>query len=135
MAVVVGGDITEVSFNNPLQGAGFLYPVAGKDSKYDLGGFRGSDQPDVDGAGRLINKQNRTPWFFEVPISADMKNTREFDTICGLAESQEESTWTFTHVNGTIYRGKGVVVGKPELNGNDSTFTLKVAGGATLQQI
>jgi len=38
----------------------------------------------------------------------------------------------FSNINGTIYAGTGQPVGDVQMNGNASSFTLKVAGGGKL---
>jgi hypothetical protein len=135
MALVTGGDIKEISWSNSLLGAGFFMPVAGSDSTYDLGGYRGNDQAVLDGGGRLINQLNLKPWMFQVEVSNDMGDTKEFETASAIAASTAETTWTFSHINGFVYKGVGVIQGDLQLNGNKSTFTLKVTGGGVLQQI
>lgn len=127
MSVVTGGDILEVSFDNPDVGAGFFFPVAEKDSTINAGGFRNNDQLQMDGAGRLITAKNRMPGGFQMEVASDEVNTREHQNATLLAASTSPTIWTVQHVNGTIYKGEGVIQGPIELNGNTSSFTLKVA--------
>jgi len=54
--------------------------------------------------------------------------------MVAMNSSIEEATWAFLHINGTVYKGKGKVVGDLKLNVNKSTFSFKVAGGNLFQQ-
>jgi len=51
-----------------------------------------------------------------------------------LASSPILATWTFSHINGTVYTGTGKPVGDLPVNVNQSTFTLKVSGGGKLKK-
>lgn len=132
MAIVSGGDITEIKWSNPSLGSGFWYPLAGEDSTYNLGGFRGADEGKVDGAGRLINSLNRMPWMFQVVVANDMVNTNEFEEACAIAASPDPTIFTISNINGAVYSGQGTIQGDLELNGNKSSFSLKVVGGGQL---
>lgn len=132
MAIISGGDITEISWSNPDLGSGFFFPVAGEDSTYDLGGIRANDDGILDGAGRLINSMNRKPWMFSVLVANDMVNNNEFEAASAIAQSTVDTTWAFTNINGVTYQAQGTIQGTVELNGNKSTFTLKVVGGGNL---
>ena len=51
----VGGDITEITYNHPDLGSGGLYPKAGEDTSYFVGGVvTGSDANMIDGGGNTI---------------------------------------------------------------------------------
>jgi hypothetical protein len=134
MAIVTGGDITEIAWSNPLLGSGFLYPIAGEESTFCLGGFTGDDDKVVDGAGRLINSLHRVPWDFKVKVANDMVNTREFEAMVDVAGSTEDTTWTISVINGAVYKAQGTIQGRLELNGSKSAFELMVVGGGTLGQ-
>ncbi|MFN8317163.1 MAG: hypothetical protein U0T32_12020 [Chitinophagales bacterium] len=130
-----GGDITEITFNNPLVGSGTIFPKAGEDSAYDLGGFRASDDANmIDGGGNMIVQLNRVRWSFKVVVAWDMNDQETLEKVNQLIASTAPTEWTFTNVNGTVYGGTGVPVGDYEGNGNQSTFTLKVAGGKVLKK-
>jgi hypothetical protein len=134
--MAVGGDILEVTYNHPTIGNGSLYPKAGEDSTYDLGGFRSADEDQgVDGGGNMIDTLTRRRWSFEVTVSNDMNDRKELEKIAAMAASPVAADWTFSHINGTVYGGKGKPVGDMQLAGQGSTFTLKVAGGGQLKAI
>lgn len=133
----VGGDITEVTYNHPTLGTGVFYPKSNESSNYDLGGIRKNDDANqVDGAGRSIHQMNRVRWSYELTVANDMNATNpEVEQANALAADPEEADWTFTHINGTVYGGKGSVVGDIQPDGNVATFTLKVAGGGKLAKV
>lgn len=135
MAQVSGGDITEVTYSNPVVPTGRIFAISGEDSDFDLGGFRNDDGGAVDGAGRFIIQKNRKPWMFNCTFSNDMGGANEFEAMNALQASNAETTFTISLVNGVSYRGSGAVVGELKLNGNKSTFELNIMGGGFLIQM
>jgi len=134
--MAVGGDIIEVTYNHPTIGSGVFYPKANEDSTYDLGGFRSADEANgIDGGGNMIDQLNRARWSFEVGISWDMNDKEELEKLSSMTASPLLADWTFSHINGTIYSGKGKPVGDINANGNSAMSTLKVSGGGTLKKI
>lgn len=132
----IGGDIIEITFNHPTLGSGVLFPKAGEDSTYDLGGFRSNDDAQmIDGAGQMIDQMNRARWSFEAQIAYDMNDVGELENMVALAGDPVPAEWTFTNKNGTVYGGTGKPVGDLAANGNSAGFPLKVAGGGILAKI
>jgi hypothetical protein len=133
--MAVGGDITEITYNHPTIGSGVFYPKAGTASTFNLGGFRVADESNgIDGSGTMIAKMNRERWSFEGVIANDMNNAKDLENAVALASNPVPADWTFTHINGAIYGGKGMPVGDIKADGNEATFSLKVAGGGILKQ-
>lgn len=131
-----GGDILEISYKHPTLGSGVIYPKSSEDSTYDLGGFRSNDDANmVDGSGDMIDQLNRVRWSFEVTVSWDMNTREDLESLVELAASPVLTEWTFSNVNGTVYRGTGKPVGDMQGNGNAATFPLKVSGGGNLKKI
>lgn len=137
MGAATGGDITEISFNHPTIGSAILYCKASEDNTFDLGGFRSDDDDDgVDGGGNMIDKINRKRWSVDIAnMTNDMNDRQDVEKINLLAASPVLADWTFSHINGTVYGGKGKPVGDIKNNVNASTFPLKIAGGGKLQRI
>jgi len=130
-----GGDITEITYNHPTVGSGVLYPKAGEDNTFDLGGYNSTDdQQMVDGGGRMIDQMNRKRWKVGVLISNDMNSKTELEKIEAMNASPLPADWTFSHINGTVYVGTGKPVGDKELNVNQSTFALTLSGGGKLKK-
>ncbi len=136
MSSSVGGDIREITFNHPTLGNGIIYAKSAEDSTYDLGGLRGNDDDNMlDGAGNNIRQLNMARWSFETTIAWDMNNRKDLEKLVALAGDPVEADWTISHINGTIYGGKGSPVGDMKGNGNAATFSLKIAGGGGLKAI
>jgi len=132
----VGGDIVEITYNHPTLGSGTLFPKASEDSTYDLGGPRGNDDANmVTGNGQTIRQLNNVRWTFEVTLAWDMNSKEDLEKLTKMAGDPDEADWTFSHINGTIYSGKGSPVGDIKGNGNTSTTPLKVSGGGKLKKI
>lgn len=126
----VGGDIKEITVSHPNYGTVTLKPKANEGNTYNLGGLRSDDEANgITGDGTVIRKMNNTRWFVEAVIANDMNINNEYEKVCGMAADPQEGTWTFTHINGAVYRGTGFPSGDLALNVNDATFTLKATGG------
>ncbi len=134
--MAVSGDIIEVTCNHPTLGSFIFSPKAGEASKYTLGGIESNDdEAMIAGNGDMIDQMTRKRWTFEVPTMWDMNNTQELENAKSLQANPQSGDWTFTHINGTVYAGKGKPVGTLTGDGDKGTFTLKVSGGGILRQI
>jgi hypothetical protein len=132
----VGGDILEITYNHPTLGSGVIYPKSAEDSTFDLGGFRSADDANmIDGGGRMIDQMNRVRWSLESTVAWDMNSSLELEKVVALAKSPVLADWTISHINGSVYSGKGKPVGDLQGNGNAATFTLKIAGSGEIKKI
>jgi hypothetical protein len=132
----IGGDIIEVTCNHPTLGDFTFYPKGSEDSTYDLGGFRSADEANgVDGSGAMIDQMNRVRWFFEIVYAWEQSTTDDLANMKSLGSDPVPGTWTFTHINGSVYSGSGKPVGDIQGNGNAGTFSAKISGGADLEKI
>lgn len=133
MASYSGGDIVEITCNNPVIGSIIIKPKAAEDSMYDPGGIRTNDDANsIDGGGNAIYVKNRVRPYFSVKIGWDMINNDELGYLQAETQEPTESTWTFTNINGVIYSLNGKQVGDLVGNGNSSTIDLKIAGSGTM---
>jgi hypothetical protein len=134
--MATGGDIREIRFSHPTIGQGVIFAKAAEDSTYNLGGPRSADDDNgVNGAGRMIDVINNTRWSFEQTCEWDMNEADEVSKVSQMAESPVQADWTISHLNGSVYGGKGKPVGSISGNGNAATFDLKIAGGGKLSKI
>lgn len=134
--MAVGGDITEITYNHPVLGSGTIFPKAGEDTTWDLGGFKSADDNQmIDGGGNMIDQINRGRWSVEAVAAWDMNSRTELEKLTALSGHPVLADWTFSHVNGTVYGGKGKPVGDLAGNGNQATFPIKIAGGGSLRKI
>ena len=132
----IGGDIIEVTCNHPTLGDYTFLPKGAEDSTYDLGGFRSADEANnVDGSGAMIDVMNRVRWSFEMTYAWEQITTDDLQNMKALAADPVPGTWTFTHINGTVYSGLGKPVGDIQANGNAGTFSVKISGGNDLEKI
>ena len=138
----IGGDVLELTFNHPTLGSGTFFPKANEDSTFDLGGFRSNDDANmIDGGGRMIDQMNRVRWSVELTIASDMGSSSnpnassDLETLKLLASSPVQADWTISHINGTVWKGKGKPVGDIQANGNAGTIAFKVSGGGEMKKI
>lgn len=133
---VVAGDLTEITYNHPTLGNGVWSPKSAEDFTFDPGGFRTNDDANqIDGAGRAIYQKNRVRWSAEGTVSWDMNSTNEIAQAEALAANPVEADFTFTHINGTVWKGKGMVVGDVQGNSNAGTMDIKISGGGKCKKI
>lgn len=136
MATYVGGDITEITYNHPVLGSGIILVKSSEDNTYDLGGVRGNDDANmVTGAGDNIRQLNNRGWRVNVTVANDMNVNLEMEKLVALAGHPVEADWTISHINGSIYGGKGAPLGDLTLNVNKSTFPLVLGGGRSLKKL
>jgi len=132
----VGGDILEISYKHPTLGSGTWFPKSGEDLSVDPGGYRSEDKADgVTGDGQMIDTINRKRWGIEGTVAWATAGPDELGQADKLAASPLLADWTITHINGTIWGGKGKVVGDISGSSKDATMKIKVAGGGKLVPI
>ncbi len=132
----IGGDVSEITYNHPTIGSGTWYPKSAEDFTIDPGGIRGADdENNVDGGGNNIKILNRKRWFAEGPISWDANVANELEQAERLAADPVDADWTVTLINGTVWGGKGSIVGDVQGGTNAATMSIKIAGGGKLSKI
>ncbi len=134
--MVVAGDLREITWNHPTLGSGTLFPKSAEDSTFDTGGFRSADEANmIDGGGNMIDQMNLTRWSLESVVSHDMNDREDLVKLSALASSPVLADWTVSHINGTVWAGKGKPVGDIKANGNQGTINLKLSGGGQMKKI
>jgi hypothetical protein len=130
------GDLIEVRWSHPTLGSGVFYPKSGEDSTLELGGFRNSDDANMNsGNGERIYQKNRVSPFFECVVANDTITNLEAETAVALAQSSVEAIWEVSHSNGSSYKLRGLPSGDIQPNLNQGTFTLKVVGSGKAEKI
>jgi hypothetical protein len=131
-----GGDLLEISYKHPTIGSGTWFPKSSEEGTLDKGGYRSNDEANgVTGDGQMIDQMNRIRWSFEGVVAWDMSNTDELNQAKQLSESSVLTDFTITHLNGTIWGGKGKPVGEIQGNTDKAQMKIKLAGGGTLDKI
>jgi hypothetical protein len=134
--MAVGGDLLDVNWTHPTLGQGTFYFKAAEDSDLCIGGFESQDEDNnIDGSGTRIDILNRTVPYIKGTAVNDMDNGT-LEQIQLLAANPAPATYTFTWINGHVYKiTGGKPVGKIENNVNAATFDLKIAGSNTAQKL
>lgn len=136
MPKYVGGDIVEITCNHPTLGEFRFQAKSNESFTLDPGGLRSNDDANlITGAGDMIDQVNRVRWSLEGPVAVDVASGNELESLPELAAAPDLGTWTITHVSGTIWTGRGKVVGDLNTDTNNAQMTLKVAGSGSLQKI
>lgn len=130
------GDIEEITWNHPTLGTGTVYCKVNEDATHDAGNYRSEDDASMlDTGGRMIDKMNKVRWSLEATVSWDMNDSEELEKMVALSSSPVLTKFTWSHVSGSTYKGTGKPVGDLQGNLNAATFTLKLAGGGTVEKI
>lgn len=131
-----GGDLLEITCNHPTLGSLKFATKSNETYTLDPGGFRSNDDDNsITGSGDMIDQINRVRWSFEGPLVADFVSNNEIDNLPKLAESPEHGTWTFTHISGVVWRGKGKFVGDIKVDTNTAQISGKIAGGGRAEKL
>lgn len=135
MANFIFGDMTEIVCQHTTGEYRFA-PKAAESFTVDRGGIRANDDANqVTAQGEMMSQLNRVLWSVEGPIGVDPLSNNEMDALPLLAGHPDLGVWTFTHISGAIYKGKGRPVGDQQWDSNAGTMTLKVAGGGKLEKL
>lgn len=123
------GDITEITFNHPVEGAFSLFCKSNESGTLEPGGFRNNDDDNSrTGDGRLlIQKNNRNATFEAPPIDWDMTDTDAQEKLLKVSESPILSDITINSITGKIWGGRGIPVGDIPGDTNTGLVTLKIA--------
>lgn len=133
---IIGGEITEIKCAHPTLGDITLRPISGEEATINRGGIRTEDDDEArTSGGEAIDKMNSRNWFVEVPIGVDYKDRDDQDLVDQLNASPEEGDWTFTHISGAIFAGRGKPKGSNDGNLGTARMDLKVSGSGNLDKI
>jgi len=135
--MATGGDIVEITYTHPVLGTGRLDPKGSEDTEIDFGGYLKQDNDDgVRGSGTVLQVMNRKRWSVTVPPVAWDSDPDTMETLQSLTNDPLDSVWTFTFIDGAVYKGSGSIVG--DLKGNKNAAAVssfKIAGGGSLESI
>lgn len=135
MANYTFGDVDEIVCQHTL-GEFRFNPKSNESATIDKGGIRANDDANqLTSNGQMMSQMNRVRWGVECPVAVDMINDVELENVSKLAAHPDLGTWTFSMINGAVYKGKGRPVGDIQMDSNAGTMTLKIAGGGTLEKI
>jgi len=125
----VAGDITEITFNHPVEGAFTVFCKSNESGTLEPGGYRSNDDDNSStGNGGFIDQMNwRRASFESPPIDWDMTGEDVQFKLVALAESSLRSDITITSISGKIWGGKGKPVGDVAGDTNTGLVTLKLA--------
>jgi hypothetical protein len=133
---VIGGDITELTFNHPTLGTGVLFVKSDEDSELDLGGHRSADEDKgVDTGGNMIDVMTLSRWSATFVVAGDLTTREDLEKITNLAKDPVLAVWTITHISGTIYRAAGKPVGDVKQAMKAATIQLKISGGGVAKKV
>ena len=136
MPQFIGGDLISITVNHPTLGNFSFSTKSNESYNLDPGGFRSNDDgSSVAGDGTFIDQINRMRWSVDGVFMVDFVTGQEIDNLPLLSESTELGTWTFSHISGVVWRGRGKFVGDISVDSNTAQLSGKVAGGGRLEKL
>jgi hypothetical protein len=133
---VIGGDITELTFNHPTIGTGVLFVKSDEDSELDLGGYRSTDEEKgIDTGGNMIDIMTLSRWMASFVVAGDLTSRGDLEKLTSLAKDPVTAQWTITHISGAIYQGNGKPVGDVKQAMKAATIALKISGGGQCKKV
>ncbi len=133
----IGCDFKQIGIKHSELGTVTLYPKAGENGQIETGGYTTeSDPKGITGSGEAIYKQTIGRWVVETPpIAWKRSGPDTLDQVKSISNSFEEIDCTFELADGTIWVGKGKIVGDIKGATFDATIPLKFEGGGKLTRI
>lgn len=132
----VGCDFLQIGVKHSL-GTFVFYPKAGENGQIDTGGnSTESDTKGITGSGEAIYKMTVGRWAVETPpIAWKRAGGDTLEDAKKIANSFEEADFTFELADGSIYVGKGKIVGEIKGATFDANIPMKFEGGGKLIKI
>lgn len=127
MSAAVGGPIEEVT----IDGRGFAV-AADADAGRDLGGFTNEVSPNGNGTARIL--KSRKTWKvggLALETNAD-RGDQEF--LQEKSDSKEFYPITFTHADGSVYGGVGIITGDLSASTMKATCPVEFSGQKKLEK-
>jgi hypothetical protein len=133
----IGCDFLQIGIKHSELGTVTLYPKGGENGQIEPGGYTTeSDPKGITGSGEPIYKQTIGRWVVETPpIAWKRSGVDTLDQIKKIANSFEEIDCTFELADGTIWVGKGKIVGDIKGATFDANIPMKFEGGGKLTKI
>jgi len=133
----IGCDFLQIGLRHSTLGSVILFPKAGENGQIEVGGTTTeSDPKGITGSGEAIYKASVVRWVVEAPAIAWKRTGTDLQTILkNMSSSLEELDCTFELVDGTIWVGRGKIVGEIKAATLDATIPIKFEGGGKLSRI
>jgi hypothetical protein len=133
----IGSDFLQIGLKHTTLGSLTLYPKSGENGQIETGGLTTeSDAKGITGSGEAIYKQTIGRWVVETPpIAWKRQGIDTLALVKGMSTSFEEVDCTFELVDGTIWIGKGKIVGEIKGATFDATIPMKFEGGGELTKL
>lgn len=132
--MIIGGDIIEITANNTELGSSYTFATpTEEEATINMGGLVSTVTTTAD--GRSIRSMKQTPWSVATGITWDMLGIDDLDALSKLAASKVDTDFTFTHISGAVFAGKGTPVDSLEGSAKDAKIPVTFSGGGKLKQI
>jgi hypothetical protein len=127
--MAIHGDILELSVAHS-KGNRTFFAKAAEGNTLNVGGVQTvDDTASVTTAGTPMFTMNRVAGSLQVLIENDMNVREDQIFLQGLAGETELGEWTFSMINGSVWRGSGKPVGAIDADTNAGTIALKLVVG------
>lgn len=128
--MTIGGDLIEIKAVNGQVGTFTFYPKSNETIDFTPSGvITESDENGISGGGNeMIWKKNQRRASLSVVCANDMVTRMDLENARALQNSSVETTFTWTHVSGAVYKIVGFPVGDLSADLQAGTFTMEIEG-------
>ena len=129
MGSYTGSDVASITCNHPTLGS-FRFKAKGNEEfTFDFGGVRNDDSDDnVASDGTPIYKKSYKLASVEGTFMVDFSVGTEERIFPQLCSSSEDATWTYSLLDGSVYKITGQPVGDLKTSTQNATMPVKVVG-------
>lgn len=127
------GDITEIKIIHKTVGSRVFYAKGGEAATFDLGGY--SSERAVTGNGGGHKVLSAKPWEGGNAVLETVPGDGGIEFLQDIANDPEDATLELSHINGTVYKGKGSIEGDLKQDVKEGFTTVTFTGSGKLEKI
>jgi len=127
------GDITEVKIIHEVVGSRIFQVKGGEDVTFDLGGYTGERM--VTGIGGGHKSLVAKAWMVENAVLETVPGDGGVEFLQDISNSTLDATIEISHINGTVYKGKGSIEGDIKQGNKEGFTTVTFSGNQKLEKI
>ncbi len=126
------GDITEIKFIHEEVGSKIFSVKSGESANQDLGGYSNDYSMNGNGTGHAIKTAKR--WAID-SIQVDITFDGALEFLQDIANNVVESIIEVSAIDGSVYKGKGTIIGDIKEDTLNGYVTIEVGGAGKLEKI
>ena len=127
------GDLTEIKFIHEEVGSKIFSVKSGESANQDLGGYSNTDyMMNGNGTGHAVKSAKR--WAVD-SIQVDITFDGALEFLQDIANNVIEAIIEISSIDGSVYKGKGTIIGDIKEDTLNGYVTIEVGGAGKLEKI